>query len=313
MSRSLLAATVLAAGSLLVGQMSHSQPPLAAAQEPSRPTFSTRSELVVLHATVKDRRGAYVTGLTADAFVILEDGQPQTIQFFGTQDAPVTVGLLIDGSGSMRAVRDRVIAAAGAFAETSNRADELFALTFNEHVRAVLPATAPFTGDADTLRAALTRTLVTQGRTALHDAIAAGLEYVNGGRHPGKVLVVVSDGGDNASLTPFTDVITAAQVANTVIYTIAVIDPLERGTSQKRLKELAEMTGGDAFQPRSMEQVEDVLRRIAHDIRNMYTLGYTPANTTRDTRFRRLEVRVTVANRRDLRVRTRHGYALAEP
>jgi VWFA-related protein len=118
----------------------------------------------------------------------------------------------------------------------------------------------------------------------------------------------VSDGGDNASTTTFDQVLTSAQAANTVIYTIALIDPLERDASRKRLRQLAEVTGGEAFQPRNMAQVDDVLHRIARDIRNTYTIGYVPGDTIRDRRVRRLRVLVTATDGRDLRVRTRQGY-----
>jgi VWFA-related protein len=308
MSRWLCTAAALGLASDIFGG-GYGLPPLAA-QNPTPPAFSARSELVVLYVTVKEKSGAYVTGLSRDAFRVLEDGRRQQIQFFGMHDAPVTVGLIIDGSGSMAGVRDRVIAAAGAFAETSNRTDELFALIFNDNVEPVLPPDAPFTGDEETLRSALTRTLVARGRTALHDAIAAGLRYFAQGHLPGKVLVVVSDGGDNASTTTFDQVLMSAQAANTVIYTIALIDPLERDASRKRLRQLAEVTGGEAFQPRNMAQVDDVLRRIARDIRNIYTIGYVPADTNRDRRVRRLRVLVTAPNGRDVRVRTRQRYLL---
>ena len=284
--------------------------PGVAVQAPAQPVFSARSELVVLHVMVKDRKGAYVPGLRPEAFTVFEAGQRQAIQFFATQDAPVTVGLLIDSSGSMLPVRDRVIAAAGIFADTSNPEDEIFALAFNEDVRAALPPEAPFTDDAGTLRTALTRTISARGRTALYDAILAGLEYVGRGSHPRKVLVVLSDGGDNASAATLEQVLQQTQVANTVIYTIAFVDPLEREASPGRLKRLADMSGGEAFQPRKVSQVGEVLQHIARDIRNTYTIGYVPGDVTRDGRFRR--IRVVVPNRPALSVRTREGYVMGE-
>ena len=286
--------------------------PGVAVQAPAQPVFSVRSELVVLHVMVKDRKGAYVPGLRPEAFTVFENDERQAIQFFATQDAPVTVGLLIDSSGSMLPVRDRVIAAAGIFADTSNREDEIFALAFNEDVRAALPPEAPFTGDAGTLRTALTRTISARGRTALYDAILAGLEHVDRGSHPRKVLVVLSDGGDNASAATLEQVLKQTQVANTVIYTIALVDPLERDASPGRLKRLADMSGGEAFQPRSVSQVGEVLQHIASDIRNTYTIGYVPRDMTRDGRFRRIRVVVSVPSRSALSIRTRQGYVMEE-
>jgi Ca-activated chloride channel homolog len=171
------------------------------------PIFSSSAELVVAHVTVKDRQGAYVTSLPQEAFRVFEDGTPQRIDFFTGEDSPVTVGFLVDSSGSMREGRERVIAAATAFAEASNRQDELFALAFNEHVRAALPPSAPFTNDATVFRAALAGAWGAQGRTAMYDAISNGLSNVAKGRHPRRALVVVGDGGDNASTTTFDEVL----------------------------------------------------------------------------------------------------------
>src|SRR4029434_1967229 len=157
------------------------------------PIFSSSAELVVAHVTVKDRQGAYVSALPEEAFRIFEDGAPQRIDFFTGEDSKITVGFLVDSSGSMRKGRERIIAAATAFAEASNRQDELFALAFNEHVRAALPPSAPFTNDATVFRAALAGAMVAQGRTAMYDAISNGLSYVAKGHHRRRVLIVVGE------------------------------------------------------------------------------------------------------------------------
>ena len=184
---------------------------------PEAPVFSARSELVVLQVMVEDRKQAYVTDLSADAFTVREDNVPQTIEFFNRLDAPVTVGLLVDASGSMAAVRSLVAVAAGTFVATSNPDDEVFALAFNEVVRPVLPESEPFTSDGAALRAALFDALGSRGRTALYDAIGEGLRYVTRGMHDRRVLVVLSDGGDNASASTFADVLTYTQISNAVI------------------------------------------------------------------------------------------------
>ena len=279
-------------------------------QTAERPTFSARAELVVLHAVVKDRSGRYVTGLPADAFTIVEDGMPQQVQFFGVQDAPVTVGLVIDGSGSMLRVRERLIAAVETFAGGSRPDDELFALTFNEHVATALPSAAPFTDQPSVLRAALARVFTARGLTALYDAVSAGLAYVAQGHHAGKVLIVVGDGGDNASRATFEEVLRATQVANTTIYTVALADPLDREANPGRLRRLAEASGGEAFRPDNAADVAVVLAEIARDIRNTYTLGYVPGNAAPDGRFRRVRVLVGSSFGRGLRVRAREGYVL---
>ena len=279
-------------------------------QLPPQPAFRTISELVVLHVVVKDRKGAYVAGLQAEDFTILEDGRRQTIQFFGSQDTPVTVGLLIDNSGSMLPVRDRVIAAAGAFVQTSNPADEIFALVFNEVVRTALPPGAPFTNNPEVLREALRARISARGRTAVHDAILAGLAYLTKGTHQRQVLIVVSDGGDNASAASFDQVLAKIQMSNTVVYAIGLIDALDRDANPGRLKRLAEASGGEVSLPSDMSGVESAMRGIAQDIRSAYTISYVPTNTAHDGRFRRVRVMVRGPERGDLRVRTRQGYAV---
>lgn len=303
--------TVLLTGLVLMGRGDATTSPQLSTQAPQPPLFSIRSELVVLHATVTDRRG-YVSGLPADAFTVFEDSRPQTIAFFGQQDAPATVGLVVDSSGSMAPLKQRVVEAAGAFVATSNPADEIFALVFNDTVAPALPPEEPFTGNAETLRSALSGALVPRGRTALHDAVARGLAYVNDGTHQSKALVMVSDGGDNASTTTFAEVLRLTQASNTVIYAIGLVDPADPEANPKRLRQLADASGGEAFFPRNGADVSAVLQRIARDIRSAYTIGYVPTNAGADTRLRRIRV-TAQAGSRNLRVRARQGYIPEEP
>lgn len=277
------------------------------------PVFSSRAELVVVHVTVTDRRGAYVTTLPREAFRISEDGAPQRMDFFSGEDSPVTVGFLVDSSGSMREGRERVIAAATAFAEASNSQDEIFAIAFNEYVRPALPPSMPFTSDASVFRLALAGAMGAQGRTAMYDAISNGLSYIGKGHHPRRVLVVVGDGGDNASTKTFDHVLKEAQASNAAIYTVGIIDPLERDANPGLLRRLADATGGASFFPRGVDDVDDVLQKIADDIRHSYTLGYVSTNSARDGKFRRIRVVVNDPDRRSLRVRARDGYRAGEP
>src|SRR5689334_15540204 len=161
-------------------------------------TISVSVDEVVLHATVRNHRGTPVSGLSAEAFQILEDHVPQSIKHFSHEDIPVTVGLVLDNSGSMRPKRAEVIAAALAFAASSNPQDQMFLVNFNEHVRLGLPSNTLFTDQPDQLRAAM-NTVIADGRTALYDAVAVALEHLKKGTRDKKVLIVVSDGGDNAS------------------------------------------------------------------------------------------------------------------
>jgi Ca-activated chloride channel family protein len=305
MARAWLASLIVLVTTALCAQES---PTAVQSPERQRPTFTTGAELVVVHVTVKDRKGAYVPSLPREAFQVVEDGKPQRIDFFSGEDSPITVGFLLDNSGSMRESRERVIAAVTAFAGSSNSQDEMFALAFNEHVRATLPPSMPFTSSANVLRASLVGAMSALGLTAMHDAIATGLSYVAKGNNPRRALIVLGDGGDNASMATFEQVLRAAQASNATIYTVGIIDPLERQANPKLLQRLARATGGESFFPSRLDQVGDVFRRIAHDVRHSYTLGYVSSNPARDGQYRQIRVAVTDSGGGSLSVRTRDGY-----
>lgn len=281
------------------------------AQEPP-PAFVARTELVVLHVNVQGADGGWLSGLPASAFRVLEDNHPQVISHFVADDSPVTVGLLIDNSISMRESRDRVIAAATAFAEAGHPDDEVFALAFNEDVVPVLPDTAPFAESPTALRHALTDAISARGRTALFDAISAGYAYAHRGRHARKVLVIISDGGDNASRQTFDALVRDARASDVVIYGVALVDPLDATARPDRLAELARLTGGAFHRPRDASQVAAVLRRVAQDIRRTYTVGYTPTRAL-DGSYRAVRVVVSPPDKRRVSVRTRSGYLAKAP
>jgi VWFA-related protein len=298
MPRLLLAAV----GAILAAAIAVSALP----QEP--PVFKAQSELVVLHVMVKDRNGSYVGGLTADAFEVLEENRPQPIAFFAPEDAPVTIGLLIDSSGSMAHVRDHIIAALAAFIQSSNPKDEVFAVVFNDDVRTVPDSAAHFVNDANALRNLLADVFVPAGRTRLYDALVEGLSYVTTGTRNRRVLVVLSDGGDNASQSTFADALILTQASNVVVHTVALVDPLDEEASPKRLKRLADASGGTAFTPRDAGNVDRAFQQIAHDIRSSYTIGYQPANTRLRPGLRRIRVEVHAPDGRRLVARTRNAY-----
>jgi len=285
---------------------------IALAQDQPQPTFKSGSELVVLHVLVTDRSGGYVTGLQQDAFHLFDETRPQTPKFFLNEDAPVTVGLVIDSSGSMGPVRDRVIAAAAEFVSSSNPDDEIFGLVFNDDVQPVLK-NEPFTSDADTLRTALSHAFVPVGRTALYDAVSHGLSYVEKGKRDRRVLVVLSDGGDNASELELKDVMKRVQASNTVIYGVALTDPLDADSNPKRLRQLAEATGGQTFLPKDVSEVRDAFQKIAHDIRHSYTIGFEPTNAALHPGFHKVRVEVKSADGRRLDVHSRSGYLKGLP
>lgn len=278
----------------------------AAPQDP--PVFRSQSELVVLHVMVKERHGAYVGGLTADAFQVFEDNRPQEIQFFASEDAPVTIGLIIDSSGSMAQVRDRIIAASAAFVEASNPQDEVFATIFNDDVRSVPDSGAHFVSDAAALRSLLADAFMPAGRTKLYDAVTEGLSYVTTGTRGRRVLVLLSDGGDNASASTFGDTLMLTQASNVVIYAVALVGGFDQEADPKRLTQLAEASGGASFSPRNVDDVDRAFRQIARDIRSSYTIGYRPVNTQLRPGLRRIRVEAHGADGRRLVTRTRNAY-----
>jgi Ca-activated chloride channel homolog len=279
---------------------------LAQDQQP-RASFSSRSELVVLRVSVVDKKAGFVSGLPREAFAVREDGRPQEIQFFENEDTPVTVGLVIDSSGSMQRRRDGVIAAGMAFADSSHPADELFTLNFNEKVWPGLPEGQAFTTDRNELRQALNRS-TSRGQTALFDAIASGLRQLDEGHRTRKVLVVMSDGGDNASRATFDEILDTALRKDVVIYTIGIYDPNDRDAKPRLMRDLANATGGEAFFPRADEDVTPFLQRIARDIRSGYTVGYVPPAGADAQRRRSVQVDVRSPDGRKLAARARSSY-----
>jgi VWFA-related protein len=270
------------------------------------------TNLVVLHATVQDHKGALVSGLEKDSFHVFEDGALQQIKYFSHEDIPVTVGLVIDNSGSMGKKRAEVIAAALAFARSSNPQDQMFVVNFNEHVRFGLPENKPFTDQVPQLEVALS-TIITSGQTALYDAVAAALEHLKKGDRDKKVLIVISDGGDNASRHSLAQIMATTQHADVIIYTIGLFDEEDDDRNPRVLRQLAEATGGDVFLPKALNDVVPICEQIARDIRNQFTIAYVPANTKQDGTYRSIQVTASVPGRGRLLVRTRAGYRAPPP
>jgi Ca-activated chloride channel family protein len=269
--------------------------------------FRIRTDLVVLHVSVRDRRGAYVGDLDERAFRVYEDGQPRAVSLFRREDEPATIGLVVDSSASMFAVRPLVIAASAAFAEASHPGDEFFALTFGEGVKTALPASRPFTSDAAELRDALALAFDPHGRTPLFDAISEAIDYSARGSRARTALVVVSDGGDNASRTTFSQLAAKVQTSNVLLYSVALVDPVDEDARPELLRELSRATGGEAFEPKAAAEVHTVLQTVARDLRHAYVLGYEPISVA-DGRLRKLRVTVTAPGRSGLSVRTRSAY-----
>jgi VWFA-related protein len=274
-------------------------------QAPDRPIVSSRTDVVVLPVTVLDRDQRLVTGLGREHFTIYDNGEAQALQFFSNEDAPWTVGLVIDQSGSMRGMRDAVTAAASAFAAGSGRFDELFTLNFNEMVWPGLPPNVPFAQSVGQLRVALAAPPV-RGMTALHDAVHRGLDHLQRGTHDRMALIVVSDGGDNASGRTFDEVLERARRTSAAIYTIVLADPDDDEARPGVLKALARETGGRAFTPKRVGDVALAFAAIDGEMRGGYTLGFSPSS--RGAGFRRIRVTVDAGDGRRLAARTRAGY-----
>lgn len=271
------------------------------------PTLKANTDLVVLHVAVLDGKSRFVAGIPEDRFKIYEDGVPQTIRIFTNEDRTTTIGLVIDNSGSMQNKRADVMTAGLAFARASNPLDEFFVVHFNERVWVGVPEGAPVMRGPEVLTEALSH-IGAYGRTALYDAVERGLQHLSGANNSHRVLVIVSDGGDNASAMSFERLLQHAQQTNTVIYTIGLFDEASRDRNPRMLKELAAATGGEAFLPGSVRGATAVLERIASDIRSTYLVGYEPTNAIRDGKYRKVQVVVDDAGLGKLKVRARAGY-----
>jgi Ca-activated chloride channel family protein len=284
-----------------------------ARQEPvqDRPTFRARSELVVLHVSVRDRGGRYVSGLTQDAFTVIDDGKPQTLEMFSADEVPATVGFLIDNSNSMRESRERVIASAVAFATNAHPKDEIFVLTFNETIRRAWAPSIVERTALDVFRSTMNEAIVARGMTAIYDGLLGGVDYLTRARHTRRVLIVVSDGGDNASKSTHDEAVKRIQDSDATVYAVTLTDRLVRDGNPRLMKRLARSTGGEFYEPRRLDDVPEAFERIARDIRSAYTVAYIPTPGGHDAAERRRRtVRVYVRSQdgRALTVRTRDGY-----
>jgi VWFA-related protein len=267
---------------------------------------SSSSDLVVLAASVTDKDGGFVEGVRRERFTIYDEGKRQSIALFSNEDTPVSVGLIIDNSGSMRPKVGEVVAATLAFAKLSHPEDELFALAFNDRVEMALKD-RPFllASDIGALEQSVS-SLNPDGRTSLYDAVIAGLEHLDEGSHARKVLIVISDGGDNASRATLDQVVDRARHTDATIYTIGLFEPDDRDANPGVLKSLAQMTGGERFLPSSPGPLLNACRRIARDIRSGYTIAFEPSK--RDGKYHHVQVDIDRSDGRRLAVRARPGY-----
>jgi Ca-activated chloride channel homolog len=274
-------------------------------------TFKVDVDLVVLHATVRDRQGKFVPGLKKEDFHVFEDGRPQAVRLFRHEDMPVSVGLVVDNSLSMSGKRGDVTAAALAFSRSSNPLDQMFIVNFNQRVSFGLPPSEAFTASASELEKALNG-FPAYGMTALYDAIEDGLAHLKMATAEKKVLIVVSDGGDNASRHTLSQVLGDAERSDAIIYTIGIFDEFDGDQNPGVLRRIARATGGETFLPSASADVTPICERIAADIRHQYTIGYAPSNQKFDGSYRTVKVTAAKAHQGKVFVRTRAGYIASE-
>ena len=276
--------------------------------------FTLRAEVdeVVLHATVVDDRQRLVTNLDRNAFTVFENGQAQPITSFRHEDVPVAVGILVDDSASMRDKRPAVSQAALNFVRSSNPDDRVFVVNFSDPQDIYIDA--EFTASIPKLKEAL-ENIDARGETALYDAVAASADHIMkqqgiDRRLEKKVLLVITDGWDNASVDSLEQAVRRVQVeGGPTIYTIGLLDEDSKKRGKRALKELAEQTGGVAYllDPQDLGQVDAVTQQIARDIRNQYTIGYKKSPNAASG-YRSIKVQARARGYKDLQVRTRSGY-----
>jgi Ca-activated chloride channel family protein len=275
--------------------------PASPDQQPA--PISVRTNLVDLQVSVTDHKDHFVDGLEKNSFHISEDGREQDIAFFGRQDLPVAVGLVVDHSGSMGSKLPEVAAAAEAFAQSSNPQDDLFVVNFNEMVSLTLPPTTPFTSDQKALRQALVGPGA-HGETALYDAVADAIDHLKLSHLQRQALIVVTDGGDNASKRTLSQVLDLAKASRAQIYGIGIYDNEDPDAKPGVLRKLTTLTGGEAYFPSSPAEVTAITQKIALNLRKEYLLGFTPNDSKEGWRT----IRVVASAGEKLNVHSRTGY-----
>ena len=275
--------------------------------DPNEFRVSSEVDLVLLAVSVKDTKGGFVSGLTKDNFKIFENKVQQPITVFAAQDVPVTVGLVVDNSGSVRPKKPEIVTAALTFVTQSHPKDEMFVVNFNDRVLMGLPDDLPFSDNRQVLRQALL-TNPAQGRTALYDGLKTALEHLEKGRLDKKTLVLVSDGGDNMSETTQDQIMRLAEQSLATIYTVGIFNPDDKDKNPGFLKDLAKLTGGEAYMPENINHLVGVCEKIARDIRNRYTVGFAPDRSSYDGKKHKLRIEAVGEDGRKYETRSRTHY-----
>lgn len=266
----------------------------AAENERIKPNLRVDTNLVLVPITVTTPMNQIVTGMEKENFRIFEDKVEQEITYFASFDAPISIGLVFDASGSMGNKLNKSRQAAAAFFKTANPEDEFFLVQFNERPQLVVP----FTRDVEEIQNRLTFTQA-KGRTALLDALYLAMQTLKKGRNPRKALLVISDGGDNSSRYTETEIRNLLKEADAQVYAIGIFEPIgSRGRTAEELagpgllSDLAEMTGGRHFPVDNLNDLPDIAAKIGLELRNQYVLGYVSKNQNRDGKYRRITVKL---------------------
>jgi VWFA-related protein len=297
------------AGALAIGIAAlHGQQPKSAASQGTVPVFISDTRLVVCHTTVVDKAGKLVTNLKQDAFTVTENDVKQDILLFKREDIPVSMGLIIDNSGSMRSKRASVEAAALALVKDSNPDDEVFIVNFNDDAFIDNPNSKDFLTNVEEMKEALTR-IDSRGGTAMRTAIDKSITWLKKAHKEKKVLVVVTDGVDNASDISLEDLVRDARQSDVLIYSVGLLTDEEKrsaSSAKRQLNALAEATGALTYYPKELAEVDPIAHQVARDIRSQYTIAYKPSNDALDGTYRK--IKVTVKAPGNLVPRTRTGY-----
>jgi VWFA-related protein len=292
---------------LALAAQTPSRPPApahSAGEDEDVPLFRADTRLVDLHVSVLDKNGRMITDVPESAFKVYENNVEQKIKKFLREDVPVSMGLIIDNSGSMKEKRARVDAASLALVKASNPQDEVFIVSFSDDAW----IEADFTNDIKKLESALDN-LNPKGGTAMRDAISLSIDKVKEGKREKKVLLVVTDGNDNTSDITLEQLVRKAQQSEVLIYCIGLLseeEPHDARSAKRALKELAEASGGQDYYPKDLAEVARITPQIANEIRSQYYLGYSPSNANLDGSFRQIRVQVNGFGKPT--VRAKNGY-----
>ena len=285
-------------------------PSSAPAGKPADDKIIVNADLITLTVTVTDNYGRYVSGLDQKAFSIFDEKAAQEIAFFSDDDAPVSVGVIFDVSGSMNGSKiKRAREALGRFIETSQDSDEYFLIGFNTRAQLLLDKTR----DGDAVLNKLTY-VQPKSQTALYDACYLGVEKVQRGAHPKRALLLISDGQDNSSRYTFTELRRLLKESDVTVYSIGILDGSDAGSSmgmegQGILDELSSVSGGKAFFPKTEAEMDEIFERIALELRHQYSIGYRPTNFANNGKWHKIKVKVTPPRGLPrLFVRSKEGY-----